>query len=253
MMSKLSLQDAAFSKASLSTRRSPDLPEKWPLSLVSVVPVLRHLWISQTCSPAGSPLQPHLAHDACCHSNCARCRNLCPAGYRSAGEPRKDDHTCRVQVHLCTAESSACTIRTQQLSEHHQAKDVICLSVPGSTYRILHTSIQHCESENNFPARLLGVYITKALLAVRLDEACRTGNATMPLCDEVSPANSLQTMLPYLLYTPSSDRMLAPDYGLGVFRPMPRWHQMCMLHPTWPPSHAAASSIICKTQNPETQ
>ena len=57
----------------------------------------------------------------------------------------------------------------QQRPKHHQAKDVICLSVPGSTYRILQGSAQRSESEHTVAAGLLGTKTIKALLAVRID------------------------------------------------------------------------------------
>ena len=56
MMPKTFSAGCAFSNASLSTLRSPDLPQKRPLSLVSIV--LGLLRLSLTCSPAGLPLQP---------------------------------------------------------------------------------------------------------------------------------------------------------------------------------------------------
>ena len=59
-------------------------------------------------------------------------------------------------------------IRMQQRPEHHQAKDVICLSVPESTYCILQGSTQRCESEHIVPAGLLGAKSIKALVAARL-------------------------------------------------------------------------------------
>ena len=57
----------------------------------------------------------------------------------------------------------------QQRPEHHQAKDVICLSVPGSTYSILQGSTQRSESEHTVLAGLLGAKAIKSLMAVRLD------------------------------------------------------------------------------------
>ena len=59
-------------------------------------------------------------------------------------------------------------IRMQQRPEHHQARVVICLSVPGSTYSILQGSTQCSESEHTVPAGLLGAKAIKALMAVRL-------------------------------------------------------------------------------------
>ena len=58
----------------------------------------------------------------------------------------------------------------QQWPEHHQAKDVIWLSVPGSTYSILQGKTQRCVSEHTVPARLLGAKAIKALMAARLDK-----------------------------------------------------------------------------------
>ena len=58
----------------------------------------------------------------------------------------------------------------QQRPEHHQAKDVVCLSVPGSTYSILQGSTQRSESEHTVPTGLLGAKSIKAVAAVRLDK-----------------------------------------------------------------------------------
>ena len=63
-----------------------------------------------------------------------------------------------------------CAWIRMQHPEHHQAKDVVCLSVPGSTYSILQGSTQRCVSEHTVPAGLLGAKAIKALMAVRLDK-----------------------------------------------------------------------------------
>ena len=85
----------------------------------------------------------------------------------------------------------------QQRLEHHQAKDVVCLSVPGSTYNILQGSTQRCESEHTVPARLLGAKAIKALMAVRLDRRGlldrKCGNATFDLPAAMTLRNAAGT------------------------------------------------------------
>ena len=63
-----------------------------------------------------------------------------------------------------------CAWIRMQHPEHHQARVVVCLSVPGSTYSILQGSTQRCVSEHTVPAGLLGAKAIKALMAVRLDK-----------------------------------------------------------------------------------
>ena len=82
----------------------------------------------------------------------------------------------------------------QQRPEHHQAKDVICLSVPGSTYSILQGSTQCCESEHTVPAGLLGATAIKALVAVRLDKRGvphrKCDDATLEAPANISPKST---------------------------------------------------------------
>ena len=68
----------------------------------------------------------------------------------------------------------------QQRLEHHQAKDVICLSVPGSTYSILQGSTQRSESEHTVPAGLLEAEAKPQNGCSPRQARPATGNAAVP-------------------------------------------------------------------------